>query len=136
MQTNFSGLASTSQQFQTCLRDKSHSSHNREKLFVLLLPQPLQCRQGSQASGIFLIFPSMLSRRWQSFAELLRPQCAVVGLSSARAVWLHHSCPERCQKGDCQPHRAPPQHIPWAAQLSVNGDVTEVFNPVNTPLQR
>lgn len=38
LQTNFSGVASTLQGFRACLQEKSFSSHNSEKAFILLLP--------------------------------------------------------------------------------------------------
>lgn len=73
LQTNFSGVASTSQGFRACLQEKSFSSHNSEKAFILLLPPAPS--DGGRAGEILefssffylFFFPALPSKGWQSF---------------------------------------------------------------------
>lgn len=91
LQTNFSGVASTLQGFRACLQEKSFSSHNSEKAFILLLPPAPS--DGGRAGEIlefssffYLFFSGFALKR---MAELLRRLLQALSWGGEHAAIQH-----------------------------------------------
>lgn len=127
LQTNFSGVASTSQGFRACLQEKSFSSHNSEKAFILLLPPALldggRAGEILEFSSFFIFFFWLCPQKdGRAFVE---PSAGSEGGGGKHADIQHgHFSSGKAKKVKSQPHqRALPRHIPRASPRPAGGDL-------------